>query len=190
MDIITSESEVVLEFQPTGDLEPVNIESVRVLATGSDIINDVISINDADEEVILACLSKTNDDVDDPDYIATSDSGGNSTEEREEQEVREEQELPEEEAKNIKGKKRKRNPQTWKKNIRIEKRAAGEEYVSVGNKVLKNREMKAPCNECRMKCTQWITDDARKIIHSQFWSSQMKTDQKDSLFVEPLKKPP
>lgn len=61
------------------------------------------------KKVILARLSKTNDDMNDPDYIATSVSRESSSEEREEQEVRAEQELQEEETENRKGKKKPTN---------------------------------------------------------------------------------
>lgn len=79
----------------------------------------------------------------------------------------------------IKGKKRKRNDLNWKKNIRKQKRAAGEEYLSSTNKIIGKREIKAPCHDkCRKQCKQNISVKNRALIHSQFWNDNIEFDQK------------
>ena len=78
-----------------------------------------------------------------------------------------------------KGKKRKRNSGNWKKTIRKQKRAAGEEYLSTTNKLIGKHEMKAPCrDECRKQCNKNISVENRALIHSQFWNGSINLDQK------------
>jgi hypothetical protein len=91
----------------------------------------------------------------------------------------------------LKPKEEKRNPETWKKNVSVQKRAAGEEYISATNKFMKNRKMKPPCKRwSRMKCTQTIPEDAQQIIYSQFRSSQLKNNQKRQFIRSGLQEVP
>ncbi|KAK9679326.1 hypothetical protein QE152_g40117 [Popillia japonica] len=94
-------------------------------------------------------------------------------------ELEQEQEEKSVEIRETRGKKRKRNAGNWKKNIRKQRKAAGEEYLSATNKLFSKNEMKAPCrDECKKQCKQNISVESRALIHSQFWNSSIELDQK------------
>ncbi|KAK9680903.1 hypothetical protein QE152_g38728 [Popillia japonica] len=94
-------------------------------------------------------------------------------------ELEQEQEEKSVEIRETRGKKRKRNAGNWKKNIRKQRKAAGEEYLSATNKLFGKNEMKAPCrDECKKQCKQNISVESRALIHSQFWNGSIELDQK------------
>lgn len=76
--------------------------------------------------------------------------------------------------------KRKRNSDTWKQNIRKKRRQSGKTYTnSKGKNVLaKEVKTKKDCaNHCRFKCSKNFTEEDRKKIFSKFWDLD-QTEQK------------
>lgn len=72
-----------------------------------------------------------------------------------------------------KGRKRKANPEAWKKSVAKRCRNSGLEYTSSSKskKVFKARNMGPPCNtKCRLQCSTKITQDDRKAIFSDYWN--------------------
>lgn len=79
----------------------------------------------------------------------------------------------------VKGRKRKRNEKNWKCNVRKEKRAAGQEYVSKKKKVVQEKKLKQKCKEtCKLKCSLNFTEENRADIFKHFWSASMDNNQK------------
>lgn len=69
------------------------------------------------------------------------------------------------------GRKRKRDPATWKNNVRKKKKNAGEEFVNQRGKLMRKKEMKPGCNEkCMRKCPETLTAEIRKQIFNDFWA--------------------
>lgn len=90
--------------------------------------------------------------------------------------------------------KRKRNVQKWKCNVRKEQREHGKEYTNIKGKVMEKREVKKEtCRpKCSFKCAEKFCKEKRDQIHNQFWNL---TDSKKSHFfskyvskVQPLRK--
>lgn len=90
------------------------------------------------------------------------------------------------------GRKRKRTPQAWKKNIRKRKRAGGKEYLSSKNKIVKKRELKEACSleSCKLKCRQKISDEERQGIYQQFWNYDNTNDQKRQFICSSIEEKP
>lgn len=74
-----------------------------------------------------------------------------------------------------KGKKRTRNPDTWKRNVAKQKRLKGVEYESASHNcksVIKDRSIKPQCSEtCRMKCSLKLNEQQRQKLNTSFWSN-------------------
>lgn len=67
------------------------------------------------------------------------------------------------------GKRKKRKaPETWKKNIRKTKRQNGEEYINTLGQLQSKKVPKAACN-CKLKCYEKLDAAARITICSDFW---------------------
>src|SRR5277367_2102445 len=67
---------------------------------------------------------------------------------------------------------RKRNPSGWKKNIRKNKKATGQAYITVKGKVRAGASLKPnPCSgtHCQNNCKIW-TDDERQATFQHFWT--------------------
>ncbi|XP_071055447.1 uncharacterized protein [Onthophagus taurus] len=126
------------------------------------------------------------------DYnIESEDSPYLPEENSDTKELEEEQEERAVEIRETKGKKRKRNSVNWKKNIRKQRRAAGEEYLSATNKLTGKKEMKAPCpDECKKQCKQNISVESRALIHSQFWNGSIELDQKRQFIASCIEEVP
>lgn len=78
-----------------------------------------------------------------------------------------------------KGKKRKRQPDTWQCNIRKQKHLAGEEHLSKNKKLIKEKSLGPSCTEkCRRKCTVAISQAERENIFRQFWLPSKSIDHK------------
>ncbi|CAK1599671.1 unnamed protein product [Parnassius mnemosyne] len=76
---------------------------------------------------------------------------------------------PQEEKK--KGRKRKRNEQSWKQNEAKSLRNAGKPYISKKNKEIKPRSVQPPCGDkCRLKCCKKLTVDQRQTIFDVYWN--------------------
>ncbi|XP_064076612.1 uncharacterized protein LOC135194702 [Vanessa tameamea] len=72
---------------------------------------------------------------------------------------------PQEEKK--KGRKRKRNEQSWKQNKAKSLRNAGKQYISKKNKTSKSRSVQSPCSD---KCSEKITAEQRQTIFDAYWN--------------------
>ncbi|XP_068209112.1 uncharacterized protein [Palaemon carinicauda] len=71
-----------------------------------------------------------------------------------------------------KGIKRKRRPETWKRNKQKQLRNAGKAYTMHTNKktMRTERGMKPPCGEkCRLNCSSKIDEEARMEIFNSYW---------------------
>lgn len=66
--------------------------------------------------------------------------------------------------------KRKRNPQTWKKNIRKSKRQRGEAYINTSGKLVAEKELEHVDCECTWKCFGKISKDDRESLKKSFYS--------------------
>ncbi|KAL4716699.1 hypothetical protein ACJJTC_004818 [Scirpophaga incertulas] len=72
---------------------------------------------------------------------------------------------------NKKGRKRKRNEESWKQNKAKSLRNAGKSYMSKKNKVTKPRSVQPSCGDkCRLKCCEKITVDQRQAIFDVYWN--------------------
>ena len=68
--------------------------------------------------------------------------------------------------------KRKRNPDSWKKNIRKSKRQSGEKYInSRGNEqAARSVKTKKDCTKCKFRCSSNISDEDGSVIFKEFWA--------------------
>lgn len=72
----------------------------------------------------------------------------------------------------VKGRKRKKNPKAWKRNISRAKRHSGMEYKTA-KKTIKTKAVKSPCTDvCKLKCKDRVSEDKRNIIHLEFWNER------------------
>lgn len=71
-----------------------------------------------------------------------------------------------------KSRKRLRTPQTWKQNVRKEKRQRGEEYISSRNKTVPAKCIKQlkDCSNCIYRCSTMITPEEQQLIFQDFYS--------------------
>ena len=67
--------------------------------------------------------------------------------------------------------KRKRNPASWKRNIRKNKRQAGEKYInSRGNeKAARSIKTKKDCSKYKFRCSSNFSEEDRSAIFNEFW---------------------
>lgn len=78
-----------------------------------------------------------------------------------------------------KSRKRTRNTENWRCNIRKKKRCSGEEYISKKNLKVEARKIQPACHDkCPRKCCQKISLDSRNTIFKEFWSSGRDINQK------------
>ena len=77
------------------------------------------------------------------------------------------------------GRKRKRDPALWKRNIQKRQRNSGKEYISQTGKVRAARKIGSTCSDkCRLKCFTKFSESQRENIFSDYWASGEKRDQK------------
>lgn len=70
------------------------------------------------------------------------------------------------------GRKKSRNPQTWKQNKVQKLRNSGKPYTSLStsSKSIPGRSVKAPCTDrCRLKCKENINEESRLALFGAFW---------------------
>ncbi|KAL0830179.1 hypothetical protein ABMA28_003636 [Loxostege sticticalis] len=80
----------------------------------------------------------------------------------------EENTAPQEEKK--KGRKRKRDEESWKQNKAKSLRNAGKQYINKKYKEIKPRSVQPPCGDkCRLKCCEKISEDQRQTIFNVYW---------------------
>ena len=67
--------------------------------------------------------------------------------------------------------KRKRNPASWKRNIRKNKRQAGEKYINRrGNEqAARSVKTKKDCSKCKFRCSCNFSEADRSAIFNEFW---------------------
>lgn len=66
--------------------------------------------------------------------------------------------------------KKRKQPETWKKNVRVQLRERGKSYIDMKGKGKPPRKMKEPCKDtCVFLCTLFFTETARQRIVSEFW---------------------
>jgi len=80
-------------------------------------------------------------------------------------------------------KKRTRNPDNWKRNIKKLAKNKGEEYVSESGSIVKSKVLKAPCEapcvNCRYSCSSNISLEIREKIRTKFWEMGDKNRQRE-----------
>lgn len=76
-------------------------------------------------------------------------------------------------------KKRTRNPDNWKRNIKKLAKNKGEEYVSESGSIVKSKVLKAPCVNCRYSCSSNISLEIREKIRTKFWEMGDKNRQRE-----------
>ena len=82
-----------------------------------------------------------------------------------------------------KGRKRVRNKQTWKRNIRKDKHLKGKEYVNIkGNVVPEKQPKTSPCH-CNNKCYTKITQERQIQIFNEFYNLESYNMQTSFLFT-------
>ena len=68
------------------------------------------------------------------------------------------------------GRKRQRDPENWKRNVRRKRRNEGLEYTSCRGKVVEARRVKEiDCVKCRFNCSKNFCNEARHQIFAVFW---------------------
>lgn len=73
--------------------------------------------------------------------------------------------------KQLSSRKRKRNPEKWKKNIRKSKKTQGQEYFSVSGKVQAAKSVKPhSCGNCKFKCGEKFTEEERQLIFEFYYN--------------------
>lgn len=68
-----------------------------------------------------------------------------------------------------KGRKRKSNPEMWKKNLRKNLRLLGKDYIGSDGKKRPKRSIDLKPCLCRFKCSDYHSDECRMEIFHQFW---------------------
>lgn len=90
------------------------------------------------------------------------------------------------------GRKRKRDPDNWKKNVRKRLRNTGQSYVNSKNIHIPVRKVRGKdCASCRYKCNHNFPQSVREVILDQFWAMGDVARQKDFIInhtVTKLKK--
>ena len=88
--------------------------------------------------------------------------------------------VEQEEPRRLSTRKRRRQPNQWKKNRHKAKKLSGAEYLSVnGTVVLAKRPQQVNCSKCRFKCAEKISEDARNEICSAYYALSDYVRQKD-----------
>ena len=73
--------------------------------------------------------------------------------------------------KNVSSRKKKRNPNMWKRNIRKVQRNKCQEYINEKGKRITARSMKSiNCTKWRFKCSDKISNEKRQSIFESYWN--------------------
>lgn len=84
-----------------------------------------------------------------------------------------------------KSRKRTRNEDQWKKNIRKRQRQSGKEYKDSKGNIQRKREIKnrKDCNgKCKFRCSLNITSEERDLIFTKFWN--LSDDGKNAFYAK------
>lgn len=86
--------------------------------------------------------------------------------------------------------KRVRNPESWKQNIRNKNRQSGEEYVDIKGRTHEKRSIKYGCQteNCKFHCSIKINEETRREIHESFW--KLSDSKKNQFYNECVVKVP
>ncbi|XP_076107556.1 uncharacterized protein LOC143075857 [Mytilus galloprovincialis] len=116
-----------------------------------------------------------------------------NTEEQNENTIEEQNVETNENDETMRGRKRKRQSELWKQNLRKRRRQSGMEYVNTRGKTQRKREVKQGTKDCkggcRFKCSKNISETERKAIFKTFWS--YSDSEKNAFYgnnIEKLKK--
>lgn len=133
------------------------------------------SLKDPDfsnEEISDESESESSEDKEEEECNAEEEKKNNADREQEDQ-LNQSNEIKR------KSRKRTRDTENWKCNIRKKKRCSGEEYISKKNVKVEARKIQPPCQgRCRRKCFQKISPDTRNTIFKEFWSYGRDINQK------------
>lgn len=88
-----------------------------------------------------------------------------------------------------KGKKKIKNENTWKKNVRKLKRSLGEEYTSARGKTVPKKVFQYVTNCCSKKCCDNFDKNTQNKIFSEFWGIGVK-EQQDTFLLSCLENVP
>ncbi|KAK3092227.1 hypothetical protein FSP39_000013 [Pinctada imbricata] len=69
---------------------------------------------------------------------------------------------------------RHKNPEQWKQNMRKRKRNQGEEYESCRGKKIPRRSFRTPKCKCKFKCSEKITRDDQEQVFLEYWKRGYK----------------
>ncbi|KAL5246048.1 hypothetical protein ACI65C_013456 [Semiaphis heraclei] len=75
--------------------------------------------------------------------------------------------------------KRSKNPEKWKRNIKKLAKNRGEEYKSASGLIVKAKSLKPPCENCRYKCSSILNLEIRNKIKAKFWEMGDKVRQRE-----------
>ena len=69
------------------------------------------------------------------------------------------------------GRKRTRNPDSWKCNVNKKRRQAGQEYKSRNKVIRRKREInnEKDCTNCKFKCHIYFPQEQRELLFNKFW---------------------
>nr|CAI5834687.1 unnamed protein product [Callosobruchus analis] len=80
---------------------------------------------------------------------------------------------------NIRSKKIRPDPKSWKKNVNKAKVAGGKARRARNDNVIREKQIGRPCKEtCSLQCSKKISVDQRKLINAQFWGENKGIDMK------------
>lgn len=68
----------------------------------------------------------------------------------------------------VRARRKVRNPDLWKRNVRKRARQEGREYVSTSGKIVPAKRLRPSC-ACRRRCSSFLPEDARTSIFSDFY---------------------
>ena len=85
--------------------------------------------------------------------------------------------------------KRKGNPDKWKKTVRMRLRLAGEEYLNSLGIVRPKRQMKSGCGKCRYTSSTNINEEERQNIFASHWNLGSHEKQHDFICQRVSEKP-
>lgn len=123
-------------------------------------------------------LVNSDDSLKDPDYnITGSNENNNPTSDNESSDNSEESRVlndnastEEEEKVRRPSRKRQKDPDSWKSNIRKRKHDSGQEYISKNKTLIKPKALGPPCSDaCRFKCFLNVSPEQRRNIFKTFW---------------------
>lgn len=91
-----------------------------------------------------------------------------------------EKETPAKKKRTFQYRKRQLKPETWKNNVRKEKRNEGKEYINTKGKLREARRVKdCNCEKCRFHCSKTFGEEERLLIFNQYWGTKSYIRQRE-----------